>query len=179
MSIKRALLAATVGLVALPATAHAVPDYPPSGAIVEIEGNLITGEVIVVRVRNCTLGEVVRTSVDSLSTTESICDSPIASFASPEPGSGRRPGLASRQLRLPNTPQVLQGSVELSETGETLSFVLDVRGLEQAPSVESTLVTDSNGRPWWPFLILAAMISAGATYGATSVAGKRRRSEQP
>lgn len=179
MSIMRAVLAATVGLVAIPATAQAVPDYPPSGAIVEIQGNLITGEVIVVRVRNCTLGEVVRTSVESLPTTDTICDSPIASFASPDPGGGGRPGLASRQLSLPDTPQILEGSVELLETGETLSFVLDVRELEPAPSVESTLSKDSSGLPRWPFLTAAAMISALATYAATSAARKLRRPGPP
>lgn len=175
MSIKRVLLAAMAGTIAWPATALAVPDYPPSGAAVEIEGDLVTGATIEVRVRNCRLGEVVRTSIESMPSVEAMCDSPIASFAGSPTSDGPQPGLSAHQMRLPATPGMLEGRAELLDSDETLTFFLDVRGEDTVPPVVAMTPAQPGGMSGWPFLILALLIGAGAV----AVVALRRRPETP
>lgn len=175
MSIKRVLMAAMAGMLALPATAFAVPDYPPSGAAVEIEGDLVTGATIEVRVRNCRLGEVVRTSIESMPPVDAMCESPITSFAGEPAANGPRPGLSAHQVRLPSAPGVLEGRAELLDSDETLTFFLDVREDDPvAPTVAAT-PPPPGGMSGWPFLIFALLIGVGAV----AIVALRRRTETP
>jgi hypothetical protein len=176
MTFQRVILALVSALVALPGTAHAIPDYPPSGAVVEIEGDVVVGEVIEVRVRNCTLGERVRISIESIPTTESRCDSPIESFAAPPDGSDRRPGVSSHRVRLPDAPGEIDGAAVLMSTDEVVEFVLDVRSRPETTAAVSTSgASSTSGLGGWPYVMLALLIGVGAAL----VAAMRRRPEQP
>ncbi|MFW2335618.1 hypothetical protein [Ilumatobacter sp.] len=169
MNLKRRLLTSAVAtglLCSGAATASATSDYPPAGAIMVITGDVTTGGTVQAVVHNCSVGEDVHTTLESMPTVESRCVGIVGGFANP--GVAPRQGVSQFDLPLPTTPGVVAGEVELLESGQTLSFYLDVRD-EDVPVVVVEAVSD--GFPGWPFLLLAGLVALVAM-----VVVSRRRS---
>lgn len=171
--------AALAGLMNLPGTAAASSsDYPPAGAVVVVSGELMVGEVVDVTVHNCVVGEDVYTSLESTMGARSVCESGVSSFSEAAGAPHRLPGVSRYELRLPQEPGVVAGTVELVESGETLSFFLDVRARDAQPVLETVTVASpsSSAAPGWPFLLIAAMIILLVIVAATR---DRREHETP
>jgi len=155
MNIKRTLatLVAAVGLLFNGAgPVAAVSDYPPSGPVVVVSGDLVAGGTAQAAVENCIVGEAVRTTIASMPTVESTCERVDV----PEATSGAVParGVAQFDLPLPAESGLAAGEARLLDSGHTLSFALDVRSEVSAAAVEPI----SSGRAGWPFLLLAGLI---------------------
>lgn len=176
MIAKRLLMAAAVlGALAAPSAAGASSDYPPSGAVVVISGEIVVDETVRVTVHNCAIGERIRTSLESSPAVTSVCDSGAVGLVETP---ARRPGVSQHPLRLPREPGIVTGTVELMESGETLAFFLDVQPREATSVLEPvTVATPSTGSiPGWPFLLLAALIVVLVILAA---ARDRREPETP
>lgn len=155
MNIKRtsATLVAAVGLLSTDASpVTAISDYPPSGPVIVVSGELVAGGTVQAAVENCTVGESVRTTIASMPSVESICERVDA----PAVTSGAVPsrGVAQFDLPLPAASGLASGEARLLDSGHTLSFALDVRSERSAATVEPI----SSGRAGWPFLLLAGLI---------------------
>lgn len=156
MNLKRPLatLAVAAGLLCTGATpVTATSDYPPAGAVMVVTGDLVTGGTAQAMVQNCAVGEEVHATLASMPTVKSRCASVVSGFVGI--GAAPLPGTSRFDLQLPTEPGVVAGEVELLESGQTLTFFLDVR------SPESSVVSidaSSTGMPGWPFLLLAGLI---------------------
>lgn len=167
MRITSATLAAGLVLLSMASVVSASSDYPPAGAVVVVAGELIVGEEVDVTVHNCRIGEDVRTELEGMSAVMSTCQSPVAPFAEPASSPSRRPGMSQYRLHLPLEVGVVAGTVELFDSGETLSFFLDVRARAAQPAAQTTpqitvatarLTPSQSSLPGWPFLVLAGAI---------------------
>lgn len=155
MNMKRtsATVVAAAGLLFGGASPVAgISDYPPSGPVIVVSGELVAGGTAQAAVENCTVGESVRTTVASMPTVESICERVDAPSATP--GAAPERGVAQFDLPLPAASGLAAGEARLLDSGHTLSFALDVRSEQPAVAVEPI----SSGRAGWPFLLLAGLI---------------------
>ena len=119
-----------------------------------VTGELVTGGTVQATVHNCIVGETVRTTLDSMPTVVSTCVAVLAGFAAP--ASASVPGVSRFDLALPATPGAVAGQVDLVDSGQTLSFFLDVRDPELAVV---TIDTSAGGFPGWPFLLIAGLLA--------------------